>query len=39
MPTAPDNHDAHEYTEHIRDRPPRRLEELREVIGLRRYAM
>jgi len=28
MPVAPDNHDAHDYTERIRERLPRRLQEL-----------
>ena len=31
MPTAPDNHDAHDYAERIRERLPRRLLELREA--------
>jgi hypothetical protein len=30
MPAEPDNHDAHDYAEHIRERLPRRLQELRE---------
>jgi hypothetical protein len=30
MPTAPDNHDAHDYDERL----PRRLQELREAMGL-----
>jgi hypothetical protein len=34
MPSAPDNHDAHDYAERIRDRLPRRLLELREALGL-----
>jgi hypothetical protein len=34
MPTAPDNHDAHDYAECIRERLPRRLQELREAMGL-----
>jgi hypothetical protein len=33
MPTAPDNHDAHDYAERIRERLPRRLQELREAVG------
>jgi hypothetical protein len=33
MPTAPDNHDAHDYAERIRERLPRRLLELRERCG------
>ncbi len=39
MPTAPDNHDAHDYAERIRDRLPRRLQELREACGLSMYAL
>lgn len=35
MSTAPDNHDAHDYAE----RPPRRLQELREHCGLRKYGL
>ena len=34
MPTAPDNHDAYDYAERIRERLPRRLQELREAMGL-----
>ncbi len=34
MPSAPDNHDAYNYAERIRERLPRRLQELREAIGL-----
>jgi len=34
MPTAPDNHDAHDDAERIRERLPRRLEALREAMGL-----
>lgn len=34
MPSAPDNHDAHDYAERIRERLPRRLEELRVRCGL-----
>jgi hypothetical protein len=34
MPTAPDNHDAHDYAERIRERLPRCLPELREAMGL-----
>ena len=39
MPTAPDNHDAHDYAERIRDRLPRRLQELREAARLSMYAL
>ena len=39
MRTAPDNHDAHDYAERIRDRLPRRLQELREACGLSMYAL
>jgi len=33
MPDAR-NHDAHDYAERIRERLPRRLQELREAMGL-----
>ena len=39
MPAAPDHHDAHDahdahdYAERIRERLPRRLQELREAAG------
>jgi len=39
MPTAPDDHDAHDYAERIRERLPRRLQELRERCGLSMYAL
>jgi len=39
MPSAPDNHDAYDYAERIRDRLPRRLQELREGIGLSMYGL
>ena len=39
MPTAPDSHDAHDYAERIRERLPRRLQELREACGLSMYAL
>ena len=39
MPTAPDNHDAHDYAERIRERLPRRLQELREAMGLSKYGL
>jgi DNA-binding XRE family transcriptional regulator len=39
MPTAPDNHDAHDYAERIRERLPRRLQELRERCGLSKYGL
>ena len=34
MPTAPDNHDARDYAERILEWLPRRLQELREAMGL-----
>lgn len=34
-----DNHEAYDYAERIRDRLPRRLQELREGIGLSMYAL
>ena len=39
MPTAPDNHDAHDYAERIRERLPRRLQELREAERLSMYGL
>jgi len=39
MPAAPDNHDAHDYAERIRERLPRRHQELREANGLSMYAL
>ena len=39
MPSSPDNHEAHDYAERIRERLPRRLQELREAIGLSMYAL
>ena len=39
MPSAPDNHDTHDYAERIRDRLPRRLQELREACGLSMYGL
>lgn len=39
MPSTPDNHEAHNYPERIRERLPRRLQELREAIGLSMYAL
>ena len=39
MPTAPDNHDAHDYAERIRERLPRRLQELREAERLSKYGL
>jgi transcriptional regulator with XRE-family HTH domain len=39
MPAAPDNHDAHDYAERIRERLPRRLQELREAAGFTKYGL
>ena len=39
MPTAPDNHEAHDYAERIRERWPRRLQELREAAGFTKYGL
>ncbi len=39
MPVAPDNHDAHDNAERIRERLPRRLQELRERCGLSKYGL
>ncbi|MFZ4768478.1 MAG: helix-turn-helix domain-containing protein [Roseimicrobium sp.] len=38
-PSAPDNHDAYDYAERIRERLPRRFQELREAVGLSMYAL
>lgn len=38
MPAA-NNHEAHDYAERIRERLPRRLQELREAVGLSMYAL
>ena len=39
MPSSADNHKAHDYAERIRERLPRRQQELRERAGLSRYAL
>ena len=39
MPSTPDNHDAHDYAERIRERLPRRLQELREAERLSKYGL
>jgi hypothetical protein len=39
MPTAPDGHDAHDYAERIRERLPRRLQELRKRCGPSEYGL
>ena len=39
MPSAPDNHQAHDYAERIRERLPRRLHELRVASRLSMYAL
>lgn len=39
MPHAPDNHEAHDDAERIRERLPRRLQELREAARLSMYAL
>lgn len=39
MPSAPDNHDAHDYAERIRERLPRRLQEIREAAGFTKYGL
>ena len=33
MPSAPDNHDAHDYAERLRERLPRALRELGQARG------
>jgi len=39
MPAATDNHDAYDYAERIRERLPRRLQELGEAESLSVYAL
>jgi hypothetical protein len=39
MPTAPDNNDAHDYAERIRERLPRRPQELPERCVLSNYGL
>ena len=39
MPIVSANHDAHDYAERIRERLPRRLQELRERCGLSKYGL
>jgi transcriptional regulator with XRE-family HTH domain len=39
MPLLSDSHDAHDYAERIRERLPRRHQELRERCGLSKYGL
>jgi hypothetical protein len=39
MPTAPDIHDAHDYSTRIRERLPRQHLELRKRCGLSKYGL
>ena len=39
MTASTDNHKAHDYAERIRERLPRRLQELREAAGLSKYGL
>jgi transcriptional regulator with XRE-family HTH domain len=39
MPSTLDNHEAHDYAERIRERLPRKLQELREAAGLSKYGL
>lgn len=39
VPSTPENHEAHDYAECIRDLLPRRLQELRERCGLSKYGL
>ena len=39
MPDASRNYDAHDYAERIRERLPRRLQELREAAGFTKYGL
>lgn len=36
---GPDNHDAYDYAERIRERLPRRLQEIREAAGFTKYGL
>jgi transcriptional regulator with XRE-family HTH domain len=36
---ASNNHDAHDYRERIRERLPRRLQEIREAAGFTKYGL
>lgn len=39
MSAAPDTHDAHDYAEHIRERLPRRWQEIQKCCGLSKYGL
>ena len=39
MPPLSDSHDAHDYAERLRARLPRRLQELREKVGMSKYGL
>ena len=39
MPSSSANQDTHDYAERLRERLPRRLQELREGVGLSKYAL
>ena len=39
MPSVPDNHESHDYAERIRERLPRRLQELWKCCGLSKYGL
>ena len=39
MPSSPDSHEAHDYAERVRERLPRRHQELRESMKLGMYAL
>jgi transcriptional regulator with XRE-family HTH domain len=39
MPPVPDDHPAHDYAERIRERLPRRLQEIREAAGFTKYGL
>jgi len=39
MPASANNHEAHHSAERIRERLPRRLQELRERAGLSKYGL
>lgn len=39
MPEASRHHEAHDYAERIRERLPRRLQEIREAAGFTKYGL
>ena len=39
MPESTLNHEAHDYAERVRERLPRRLQEIREAAGFTKYGL